>query len=61
MNKYGTVKLGDLNVSKVAKMRLVYTQTGTSYYASPESQTPNPLLHIETLSILIFKFISITL
>jgi len=29
-------KLGDLNVSKVAKMGLVYTQTGTPYYASPE-------------------------
>jgi len=25
-----------LNVSKVAKMGLVYTQTGTPYYASPE-------------------------
>lgn len=30
------VKLGDLNVSKVAKQGLVYTQTGTPYYASPE-------------------------
>jgi NIMA (never in mitosis gene a)-related kinase len=29
MNKDGSVKLGDLNVSKVAKMGLVYTQTGT--------------------------------
>ena len=38
LNKDGTVKLGDLNVSKVAKMRLVFTQTGTPYYASPESQ-----------------------
>ena len=28
-------KLGDLNVSKVAKNNLVYTQTGTPYYASP--------------------------
>ncbi len=33
-----TVKLGDLNVSKVAKgaAGLLYTQTGTPYYASPE-------------------------
>ena len=38
LNKDGTVKLGDLNVSKVAKMGLVYTQTGAPYYASPESQ-----------------------
>jgi NIMA (never in mitosis gene a)-related kinase len=32
----GRVKLGDLNVSKVAKRGLVYTQTGTPYYACPE-------------------------
>ena len=31
----GMVKIGDLNVSKVAKAGLVYTQTGTPYYASP--------------------------
>lgn len=36
LNRDGTVKLGDLNVSKVAKMGLVHTQTGTPYYASPE-------------------------
>jgi NIMA (never in mitosis gene a)-related kinase len=34
--KDGTCKLGDLNVSKVAKKGLLYTQTGTPYYASPE-------------------------
>ena len=32
----GNAKLGDLNVSKVAKKGLLYTQTGTPYYASPE-------------------------
>ena len=32
----GRSKLGDLNVSKVAKKGLLYTQTGTPYYASPE-------------------------
>lgn len=32
----GTSMLGDLNVSKVAKKGLLYTQTGTPYYASPE-------------------------
>jgi NIMA (never in mitosis gene a)-related kinase len=31
-----TAKLGDLNVSKVAKAGLARTQTGTPYYASPE-------------------------
>jgi len=28
-----TAKLGDLNVSKLAKKGLNYTQTGTPYYA----------------------------
>jgi len=32
----GMVKLGDLNISKVAKKGLTSTQTGTPYYASPE-------------------------
>ena len=30
------VKLGDMNVSKIIKAGLAYTQTGTPYYASPE-------------------------
>ena len=34
--KNGLAKLGDLNVSKVARKGLGYTQTGTPYYASPE-------------------------
>jgi NIMA (never in mitosis gene a)-related kinase len=36
LNKDGTVKLGDLNVSKIAKLGIMKTQTGTPYYASPE-------------------------
>ena len=32
----GIVKLGDMNVSKIAKECLMHTQTGTPYYASPE-------------------------
>ena len=36
LNKDNTAKLGDMNVSKVAKKGLLYTQTGTPYYASPE-------------------------
>ena len=31
-----SIKLGDLNVSKVAKKNFAYTQTGTPYYLSPE-------------------------
>lgn len=34
--KDGTVKIGDMNVSKIAKKGLLHTQTGTPYYASPE-------------------------
>jgi NIMA (never in mitosis gene a)-related kinase len=36
LSKESHAKLGDLNVSKVAKQGLLYTQTGTPYYASPE-------------------------
>lgn len=36
LTKDGTVKLGDLNVSKIAKAGALQTQTGTPYYASPE-------------------------
>jgi len=36
LNHDGTVKLGDMNVSKVAKNGFLSTQTGTPYYASPE-------------------------
>ena len=38
----GTAKLGDLNVSKVARKGLGYTQTGTPYYASPEVWKDQP-------------------
>ena len=40
--KDGAAKLGDLNVSKVAKKGLLYTQTGTPYYASPEVWKDQP-------------------
>lgn len=35
LTKSGAAKLGDMNVSKIAKNGLLYTQTGTPYYASP--------------------------
>jgi NIMA (never in mitosis gene a)-related kinase len=38
----GDVKLGDLNVSKLAKNGLLNTQTGTPYYASPEVWKDKP-------------------
>ena len=42
LSKDGTVKLGDLNVSKIAKKGMLYTQTGTPYYASPEIWKDKP-------------------
>ena len=42
LNKDGSIKLGDLNVSKVASEGLLITQTGTPYYASPEVWRDKP-------------------
>ena len=42
LTKDGMIKLGDLNVSKVAKKGLMHTQTGTPYYASPEVWMDKP-------------------
>ena len=42
LTKNGGVKLGDLNVSKVANKGLMHTQTGTPYYASPEVWKDRP-------------------
>ncbi len=35
-------KIADLNVSKLLKHSLAYTQTGTPYYASPEVWQDKP-------------------
>lgn len=42
ISKSNVAKLGDLNVSKIAKKGLVQTQTGTPYYASPEVWKDKP-------------------
>ena len=43
LNSDDSVKLGDMNVSKVAtKDGLNFTQTGTPYYASPEVWKDEP-------------------
>jgi NIMA (never in mitosis gene a)-related kinase len=42
LTKDGKVKLGDMNVSKVAKEGMNHTQTGTPYYASPEVWRDDP-------------------
>jgi NIMA (never in mitosis gene a)-related kinase 1/4/5 len=36
------VRVGDLNVSKIANNRMLHTQTGTPYYASPEVWMDKP-------------------
>ena len=40
--KNGLLKLGDLNVSKIAKLGIAQTQTGTPYYISPEIWDDQP-------------------
>ena len=42
ISKNGMLKLGDMNVSKVAKRGFLSTQTGTPYYASPEVWKDKP-------------------
>jgi NIMA (never in mitosis gene a)-related kinase len=52
------VQVGDLNVSKIAKNSLLYTQTGTPYYASPEVWRDEPYDHksdIWSLGCLIYE------
>ena len=40
--KDNTVKIGDLNVSKITRGGMAYTQTGTPFYASPEIWADKP-------------------
>lgn len=55
----GVYKLGDLNVSKLLKQSLAYTQTGTPYYASPEVWNDKPYelkSDIWSLGCIIYEF-----
>ena len=45
LTKQDFVKVGDMNVSKLAKNGMLYTQTGTPYYASPEVWKDEPYDH----------------
>jgi NIMA (never in mitosis gene a)-related kinase len=45
LTKNGEAKLGDLNVSKIAKGGMLHTQTGTPFYASPEVWDDKPYDH----------------
>lgn len=56
------VRVGDLNVSKIAKNSLLYTQTGTPYYASPEVWKDQPYDHksdIWSLGCLLYEVCSL--
>jgi NIMA (never in mitosis gene a)-related kinase len=63
LNRDGSVKLGDLNVSKVAQYGgLLFTQTGTPYYASPEVWKDQPYDYksdIWSLGCLIYEMTSL--
>lgn len=50
LNKDGSAKIGDMNVSKVASREgLNYTQTGTPYYASPEVWRDEPYTFVSDI------------
>lgn len=63
LNMDRSVKIGDMNVSKVARNGLVYTQTGTPYYASPEvwkDQPYNSKSDIWSLGCVIYEAITLS-
>lgn len=57
------VKLGDMNVSKICKDGLLFTQTGTPYYASPEVWRDQPYDHksdIWSLGCVLYEMAALT-
>ena len=59
--KDGTVKIGDMNVSKIAKKGQLYTQTGTPYYASPEVWNDKPYqYHNSKLQMMVFELVKLS-
>lgn len=62
MTSKGVIKLGDLNVSKVAKKGMLRTQTGTPYYACPEVWKDMPYDHrsdIWSLGCVLYEMITL--
>ena len=62
--KNGIIKLGDLNVAKILKNELLYSQTGTPYYASPEvwnNQPYNFKSDIWSLGCILYELCSLNL
>ena len=60
--KNGILKLGDLGVSKIAKMGFAQTQTGTPYYCAPEiwkEQPYNDKCDIWSLGCIIYEICSL--
>ena len=60
----GMAKLGDLNVSKVAKKGLSYTQTGTPFYAAPEIWKDLPYNYksdMWSLGVVLYEMITLNL
>ena len=62
LTKKGIVKIGDLNVSIIAKKQLAVTQTGTPYYAAPEiwdNETYNNKCDIWSVGCIIYEMASL--
>ena len=60
--KNGTLKIGDLGVSKITKMSQTHSQTGTHYYCAPEIWREKPYndkCDIWSLNCIIYEFFSL--